>query len=113
MTGIANISILALTILATGAITALRFVTAAGAQTGAGGNALGVAAMDAVSGDDFTIDAAGLVTVEAGAAVTAGGLVESDALGRAINKASGVAVGRSLDAATAAGDRIRVMLIPN
>ncbi|MBL4782999.1 MAG: DUF2190 family protein [Porticoccaceae bacterium] len=113
MSGIANISMMALTLLATATITALRFVTATGAQTGAGGNALGVAAMDAASGEDFTADAAGLITVEAGGAVTAGGLVESDASGRAINKAAGVAVARSLDASTTSGERIRVMLIPN
>lgn len=102
-----------ITIVATAAITAQRFVTALGAPAGAGANIIGVAAMPAANGEPFTVDTLGVVTVESGAAVTAGGLVQADATARAIDRAAGAIVGRALDGAAAAGQNIRVLLIPN
>lgn len=107
-------AILTLTVAATGTIAANRFITPAGAQAGADVNTLGVANTAAVSGDKIPADILGTTTVESGAAVTAGATVKSDASGRAINWAtSGAKVGIALEAATAAGQFIEVLLIPN
>lgn len=112
--GIQFLSACCLTIAATGTIAANRFVTPAGAQAGADVNTLGVCRTAAVSGDRIPVDVLGTATVEAGAAVTAGNTVKSDASGRAINWAtSGAKIGIALEAATAAGQMIEVLLIPN
>lgn len=113
MAGIIDMGVCPITQIATAAITAQRFVTALGAVAGAGANALGVAAQPAAIAEPFTVDTLGVVSVEAGAAVTAGGLVQSDATGRAIDRVAGAIVGRALDGAAAAGQMIRVLLIPN
>jgi hypothetical protein len=107
-------SVLTLTIVAAGTIVAARFVTPAGVQAGADANALGVARTAAGSGDKIPLDALGVAIVEAGAAVTTGATVKSDASGRAITWASsGARLGVALTAAGAAGDMIEVHLIPN
>lgn len=93
---------------ATGAITKRRFVTYAGAQAAAGVAVAGVSDDDAVAGDTFTVKARGWMLVEAGAAVAVGAAVESDASGRAITLTTGVQAGRAIDAATAAGQPIRI-----
>lgn len=110
-----QIPILVLTVAAAGAITAGRFVTPAGAQAGADANTLGVArAAAAAAGEKIPVDVLGVAVVEAGAAVAANATVKSDASGRAITWATaGAKVGLALDAATAAGAMIRVLLIPN
>ena len=107
-------SLLALPVVATGAITAARFVTPAGAVAGADANTLGVARNAAAVGERFSVDALGTAVVEAGAAVSSGATVKSDASGRAIAWASsGAKVGLAIEAATAAGQMIEVLLIPN
>ena len=88
-------------------------MTATGAPSGAGANALGVARYDAAAGEDVAVDALGTTEVEAGAAVAAGALVQADADGRAITRAAGVAVGRAMGAAAGAGSVVQVFLIPN
>lgn len=111
-----GISILALTVVATSAITAERFVGHDGAPAGAGENTLGVARMGATAaGDATTVDVVGTTIVEAGAAIAAGAAIESDANGKAVTKDSGIAVARMAPGAvaTAAGDRIEVLLIAN
>jgi len=109
-----NISVLALTALAAGTIAANRFVTPAGAQAGADANTLGVCRQAAVAADRVTVDFLGTAIVEAGAAVSAGATVKSDASGRAITwVTSGAKVGIALEAATASGQLIEVALIPN
>lgn len=108
-----NTALLALTVVATGVIVGDRFITGAGAQTGAAGNALGVARYGGAIGDKITTDVIGTAIVEAGAAVAANALIESDASGRAITKAAGVTLGRALQAAAAAGQKIEVLLIQN
>jgi hypothetical protein len=101
--------VLTLSILAAAALTKKRFVTNGGAVPAAGAWCPGVtnAAYDA--GEQAGVDAQGVILVEAGAAVTAGAEVQTDASGRAITKDAGVSLGRALDAATAAGDYIRVL----
>ena len=59
------------------------------------------------------VNADAIAKVEAGAAVTLLGTVQSDASGRAIDHVSGVGdwrLGKALDAASAAGEIIRVQL---
>lgn len=108
------ISLLPLTIAATATLVADRFVTFAGAVPAADANTFGVVRQNAVSGDKVTVDAVGTAIVEVGAAVTAGATLKTDALGRAITwVTSGAKVGLALQSATAAGQFIEVLLIPN
>ena len=111
--GPVNQGVCPITINASGAIVSYRFVGTDSAQAGAAANTLGVAAYDAADGDDTTIDPLGVVSVEAGAAVAVGDLIETDASARGITRTAGPIVARSLDAAAAAGDLIRCVLIPN
>jgi hypothetical protein len=110
-----NISLLSLPIVATGAIAACRFVGPALALAAAAGNALGVSRSDAAIGERTTIDVLGTAVVEAGAAIAAGALVEADASGRAVTKASGVPLARLApgEVASAAGQFVEVILLPN
>ena len=108
-----SISVLALSVVANGAITAQRFVTAVGLQAGAGANVLGVARSSAAAGDALAVDVLGTAIVEAGAAITAGAALETDASGRAVTVSSGAVVARALGPAGQAGERIEVVLIPN
>lgn len=106
--------VLTITVAATGTIAANRFVTPAGAQAGADANVLGVARTAAVSGAAIPVDVLGTVVVEAGAAISAGATLKSDANGRAIPWAtSGAKVALALQAAAGAGERIEALLIPN
>jgi hypothetical protein len=108
-------SVLTLTMTAAGAITAHRFVTAAGAQAGADANAIGVAlAAASAAGDKVPVLAIGTVSVEAGAAISAGATVKADAQGRAVPWAtSGARLGIALAAASAAGELVEVLLVSN
>ena len=90
-----------------------RFVTSAGAPAGSGGHALGVASMDAASGEWLGIVVLGSAQIEAAGALSVGEAVESDTEGRAITHTNGVKLGRTLQAATAVGDLIEILLIPN
>jgi hypothetical protein len=107
--------ILSQTITASGAIGEYRFVSPASALAGAGVNTLGVARVAAVDKDTIPVDVLGTAIVETGAALTAGGPIQTDATGRAIDKAAGVTVARLLpgQTATAAGQFVEVLLIPN
>lgn len=108
------VAVLTLSAVAAGTIAANRFVTPAGAQAGAGVNTLGVCQQDAVVSDRISVAALGTAIVESGAAVTVNATVKTDATGRAIDwVTSGAKVGIALEAATAAGQFIEVLLIPN
>lgn len=95
------------TIVATEAITKRRLVGVDGTHTAAAAK-VGVALFDTDSGDNISVGVAPIEAVEAGDAVSAGDALEADSSGRAITKSSGVTVGRALDAASAAGDIIRM-----
>jgi hypothetical protein len=107
------ITILSLSMRASGTIAEYRFVTPTGAQAGAGANTLGTSEYAADDGEMLAVANLGTAIVEAGAAVAAGAAVQSDASGRAITKDTGATVARALAAAAAAGDFIEVTLIPN
>lgn len=107
-------ALLTLTVALTGTVAANRFVTVAGAQAGADANTLGVACTAGGSGDKIPVDVLGTAVVEAGAAVSAGATLETDASGCAVTWAtSGPKVAIALEEATAAGQLIEVLLIPN
>lgn len=98
------------------ALTKHRFVDFEGKHT-VDVKCSGVSLFDVSSGDQATIQMSGIAVVESGGTITAGNHVSSDANGKAvaltidnvddIPKNNGVA----LDAATAAGEFIRVRLI--
>lgn len=110
-----GIALLTLSVAATAALTMARFVTPAGAHAGDGENAYGVATTDAAIGDVVGVDNKGTAVVEAGAAIAAGALVQSDASARAITKVGGVTLGRLApgESAAAAGDFVEVILFDN
>jgi hypothetical protein len=110
-----SLSLYSLALAASGAIAEARFVTPAGAQAGAGVNTLGVSQFEAADTETVTVSVIGTAIVETGGAVAAGGLVESDASGRAIAKATGVAAARALpgQSSAGAGEFIEVLLIAN
>lgn len=101
---------LTVTIAAAAALSRFRLVSFAGAPTGAGARAMGVAVTSFSSGEQAGVAVRGELLVEAGAAVAVGAQVESDSSSRAITLASGVPFGVARDAAAAAGDIIRVLV---
>lgn len=109
------VPVLTLSAIATGAIVAERFVNTALAQAGAQANTLGVARSDAAVGAVCPVDSLGTAIVQSGAAIAAGAALETDANGRAVTRTTGPTVARMApgEVATAAGQRIEVILIPN
>lgn len=109
-----SVSVLCLSMRLAGVVAACRFVTPARVQAGADGYTLGVARSAGALGEVVPIDVLGTAVVEAGAAIAEGATVKSDSTGRAITWAtSGAKVGIALDAATAAGQLIEVLLLQN
>jgi hypothetical protein len=73
--------------------------------------------LDIVSGERVEVVTHGIAWVTAGAAITIGALLTSDATGRAVAAAPAAGVnnrtiGIAMEAAAAAGDQIRVLLSP-
>lgn len=99
-----------ISVMAAVALTAQRFVTAGGGVPAAGAWCPGVVNADFAAGEAAGVITHGVVLVEAGAAVAAGAAVQTDNVGRAITLDAGVSLGRTLDAATAAGQFVRVKL---
>ncbi len=110
-----SIPILTLTVTAASALTAARFVGPDGNPAPAGGNALGVARSDAAAGEQVGVDVLGTAVVESAGALAAGSAVEVSADGRAAALNTGVAVGRLApgESATAAGEMVEILLLPN
>ncbi len=106
--------ILTLSVTATAALTADRFVTPAGAVPAAGATVLGVGRSTVAVGVRQPVDVLGTSVVETGAAIAANALVETDASGRAVTLAAGVVLGRLApgEVATAAGQFVEVLLLP-
>lgn len=108
-----KISLLTLTAIATGALAAERFTTAAGAYPAAGANAFGVTNTSAAIGDRVAVDVIGTSVATAGAPVAANAYLQVGTDGKAITRTTGVTVAQALQAAAADGDRIEVLLISN
>jgi len=107
-----SIPILTLSVVAAGALATARFVTAAGAYPAAGAGSRGVTrTLASAAGDLVPMTVLGTELVESGAAVTKDGPVQSDATGRAIDKAAGITLGFAQNAASAAGQMVEVLLI--
>ncbi|WP_157201380.1 capsid cement protein [Massilia sp. Root418] len=109
----AAIKLLTLSAVATAVLSANRAVTAAGAVPVAGGRCAGFTDFPAAIGERVSYGALGTVVAEAGAAFAVDAALELDATGRVITKASGVAVARALGAASAAGQLVEILVIPN
>ena len=93
--------ILTLSVLAVAPLTKLRFVNFSGTQAVAADATLGVANANYDAGEQAGVNASGELLVEAGAAIAAGAVVQSDASGRAITLAAGVAAMHAKDLAGA------------
>lgn len=112
--GMQSTAVLTLSLALTGNVAAHRLVTPGGAQAGADAVAIGAARHAGSAGERIPVDVKGTTTVEAGAAIAAGATLKSDAAGRVIPWAtSGAKVGFALEAATAAGQFIEVLLLDN
>lgn len=107
--------IMTLTILLAGTAAACRFISVARVQAGAGANTYGVTRTAGVSGDAVPVDTLGTTIVETGGALAAGALIESDASGRAVTQSTGAKAARLApgESASAAGQFVEVILIPN
>jgi len=110
-----SLSTLCLTVMATAALANNRAVTQAGAYPSAGGLAFGLTRSDAASGDPTPVDVQGTAIATAGAAFskdvplmvgTDGKLIAHDGDG------DKHAVARSMEAATADGQLVEVLLVP-
>ncbi|MFJ7792917.1 capsid cement protein [Pseudomonas sp. NPDC096950] len=86
-----------------------RFASFAGALCAAGAKSLGTVAADTEADSVAPINVLGICLITSGAALAAGDQVESDASGRAVKLAAGASNGIAMDAATAAGDIIRIV----
>lgn len=114
MTG--NVSTLTLTVTAAVALAACRFVTQAGAYLAAGAAAFGVTRSSAeAAGALVPVDVQGTAIAEAGAAITLDAPLMVDATGRVVPLTVGSKspVGRAMQAATAAGQQIEILLVPS
>lgn len=117
MSQISNPGVIA-SITSAAALVAKRFIGITGNYCAAGAQPIGVSINPVDSGEATAVVVTGIVIVESGAAVTAGSYVQSDATGRAIdmvamtdtNGRNKTACGVALEAATAAGQFIRVRL---
>lgn len=108
-----KIALLSLSVAATAALAAERFIGAGGAYATAAGNAFGVTATQAKVGELVSADVLGTTVVTAGGVIAKNAYVQVGSDGKAVTHTTGVAVGQSLQAAAADGDRIEVLLIQN
>lgn len=109
-----SISLLALTVAAGGPLAVERFITQAGAYPAAGASAFGVTRTNAAAkGDLVPVDVVGTAVVTAGAAIALDDPLMVDAEGRVVPLTAGKAgVAKAMGSASAAGDRIEVLLTP-
>lgn len=110
-----SIPVLTLTVNATEALVARRFVGHDGGVASAGQPALGVARTAADVGDAAAVDVMGTAVVECGTVIAAGGGVQVDGDGRAITLAAGTKVGRLAPGEQSAGfgDVVEIILLPS
>lgn len=101
--------VLATTVISLAALNKHVLVGFDGALCGAGKKAYGATIVAADADEPTAVAVLGVVLVTAGGAIEVGDEVESDASGRAIKKTTGVSNGWALDAASAAGEEIRIV----
>lgn len=103
--------LLCLSFTAISAVSQYRAVGFDGAQiTTAGARIAGIAKRPAAVGEQFESAAIGTAVAEAGAAFAVGAALEVDAQGRLVTNSSGVHVATALQAASAAGQCVEVLL---
>lgn len=110
MTTISNLPV---TKIASGAVAACKAIGYDGAVVGAKAVIEGVARTPAADGEAFQLDADGYVTVLSASAWSPGDQLETDANGDFTALTDGQAVARGVEAATAAGEKRLVRLIPH
>lgn len=98
------------TVRATAAVKGRTFAGFTGATCAAGAAAMGAFRTDAAVGEYITVEQIGTALVIAGATLTAGAAVESDANGHAVVHTTGVVIGRAVNAG-AAGSAVEIFLI--
>lgn len=111
-----SISLMTITVIASAAVAAERFITTAGAHPEAGGLPIGVTRSAGESGDPVPVDVIGTAIVTAGAAISVDEAVAVGTDGKAITHdgdGDKHAVGRALTAARADGDAIEILLLPS
>ena len=108
-----KISLLTLAVTAAVALEAERAVTADGNYAPAGGNAFGVTNTKGAIGDRVPTDVLGTTVATAGAAFDAHDYLEVGSAGKLVAQDEGTAVAQALQAATADGDRVEVLVIQN
>lgn len=110
-----NFPIYTRTVVLAVAILANRFTKRDGNLPTAGGNALGVTRFDGLAGDAVSVDVIGTAIAECAAAVAADDALMVDATGRVLPLAGSAkqSVGRALEAGSAAGAKIEILLIPS
>lgn len=102
--------VLTMSVLAQAALTRQRFIGLDGNTCEVGAKALAVAEYNTDAGNMVPGNVLGVILIEAGAAISVGAEVQSDASGKAIAKDDdGIGNGFALDAATADGDIIRIV----
>lgn len=104
-----HISAMTISIVASTDIAERRFVTALGAQAGAGDAAIGVSRNEEAAGRAVAVDVITVVDMVAGAAIARGARVQSDANGQPITKAAGADAGQALTAAANPGDLVKIL----
>lgn len=109
-----NIALLTKSFTAAGTLAQFQPIKADGTAAVAAGNAIGSTNVAAVSGELYPAVVMGTCLMVAGAAIAVGALVEvHTTVTQVVTKSAGVAIGRALNAASAAGDFVEVLLIPN
>lgn len=107
-----NLAILTLTVAATAVVATNRFVNGVGAYPAAAAKGLGVARTGGAVGELLAVDILGTSIAEAGGAFAKDDALQLDATGRVIKQAAGAGVARALEASTAAGAFVEVLLTP-
>lgn len=107
---LSSICTLSFTTTLTSDVSTHRFVNVNSAQAGDGEAAIGVAANDETADNAVTVKAIGVFDMIAGAAIAKGADVQSDASGKPITKATGVATGLALTAAVNPGDIVKILI---
>lgn len=104
--------LLAKTVIATATITGGQGITLTGAVPAAGAAGY-IAEFSGVTGDAITVNMLGTTVAISGAAFAANALLEFNASGQLITKTTGIAVARSILAATGANQQTEVFILPN
>lgn len=108
-----KISLLTLAVIAAAALEAERVVGRDGQYATAGGNVFGVTNTSGLVGDRVPVDVVGTSIATAGGAFADGAYLQVGSAGKLIARTTGIAVAQAMQLATADGDRVEVLLIPN